>query len=56
MPVPIQHALEMHQNIPDSRLWIVPNGGHLPHLEADIQPEFLRVSLEFLTGKWDGKD
>ena len=55
-PVPLQLALEMHQSIPNSRLWIVPNGGHLPHLNADFQSEFLRVSLEFLTGKWDEKD
>jgi len=52
-PVSIQHALEMYQNISDSRLWIVPNGGHLPHLAPKIQPEFLRVSLEFLNGDWD---
>ena len=51
--VPLQQAIEMHQHIPNSRLWIVPNGGHLPHLDAGIQPEFLRVSLEFLNGKWD---
>lgn len=55
-PVPLQQALEMHQYIPNSRLWIVPNGGHLPHLNADFQSEFLRVSLEFLNGKWDKKD
>ncbi len=55
-PVPFQLALEMHQSIPNSRLWIVPNGGHLPHLNADFQSEFLRVSLDFLTGKWDKKN
>ena len=55
-PVPLQLALEMHQSIPNSRLWIVPNGGHLPHLEARYQSEFLKVSLEFLNGKWDKKD
>lgn len=55
-PVPLQLALEMHQSIPNSRLWIVPDGGHLPHLNADFQSEFLRVSLEFLKGKWDKKD
>jgi len=54
--VPLQQALEMHQYIPNSRLWIIPNGGHLPHLNADFQSEFLKVSLEFLTGKWDTKD
>jgi pimeloyl-ACP methyl ester carboxylesterase len=55
-PVPLQLALEMHQSILNSRLWIVPNGGHLPHLEADFRSEFLRVSLEFLNRKWDRKD
>lgn len=54
--VPLQQALEMHQYIPNSRLWIVPNGGHLPHLDPDNQSEFLKVSLEFLNGKWDKKD
>ena len=54
--IPIQLGIEMYQNIPNCRLWIVPNGGHLPHLDAGIQPEFLRVSLEFLNGKWDQKD
>jgi pimeloyl-ACP methyl ester carboxylesterase len=54
--VPLQQALEMHQYIPNSRLWIIPNGGHLPHLNADFQSEFLKVSLEFLNGKWDKKD
>ncbi len=51
--IPLQLGIEMYQGIPDSRLWIVPNGGHLPHLEPEIQPEFLRVSLEFLNGEWD---
>ena len=54
--IPVQLGIEMYQNIPNSRLWIVPNGGHFPHLDAGIQPEFLRVSLEFLNGKWDKKD
>ena len=54
--IPLQLGIEMHEGIPNSRLWIVPNGGHLPHLDPDIQPEFLRVSLEFLSGKWDKKD
>ena len=54
--VPLQQALEMHQYIPNSWLWIVPNGGHLPHLNTDFQSEFLKVSLEFLNGKWDKND
>ena len=55
-PVPLQHASEIHQHIPNSRLWIVPNGGHLPYLNTDFQSEFMRVSVEFLNGKWDKKD
>jgi len=55
-PVPLQQALEMHQHIPNSRLWIIPNGGHLPHLETRYQSDFLKVSLEFLNKKWDMKD
>ena len=51
--IPVRQAMEMYEGIPNSRLWIVPNGNHLPHLEPEIQPEFLRVSMEFLTGKWD---
>ena len=51
--VPLQLGLEMHQGIPNSRLWIVPNGGHTPHLISDFQSEFKRVSLEFLNGQWD---
>ncbi len=54
--IPVQLGMEMYQNIPNSRLWIVPNGGHFPHLDAGIQPEFLRVSLEFLNGTWDKKE
>ena len=54
--IPLQLGIDMYQNIPNSRLWIVPNGGHLPHLNPDIQSEFLRVSLEFLTGMWDKKE
>ena len=54
--VPLQNAIDMYQYIPNSRLWIIPNGGHLPYLVADNQAEFLKVSLEFLNGKWDKKD
>ena len=54
--VPLQLGIEMHQGIPNSRLWVVPNGGHTPHLNDDFQEEFKRVTLEFLTGKWNKKN
>lgn len=51
--VPLQQALDMHQYINNSRLWIVPNGGHLPYTNPAYQSEFSKISLDFLTGKWD---
>lgn len=28
--IPVKMAIEMHQNIPESNLWVVPNDGHFP--------------------------
>jgi|SRR5688572_1314670 len=54
--IPIQNAIDMFQYIPNSRLWIIPGGGHLPHLDPDYHSDFLKRSIEFLNGKWDKKD
>jgi len=54
--IPLQLGIEMYRGIPNSWLWIVPHGGHTPHLNTDFQTEFIRVSLEFLTGKWNKED
>ena len=54
--VPLRLGMEMHKGIPNSWLWVVPQGGHTPHLNADFQDEFKRVSLEFLSGKWNKKN
>ena len=51
--VPITQALEMHRSIPAARLWIVPNGGHLPYLAQENHVDFVRRVTEFLEGKWD---
>ncbi len=51
--VPITQALEMYHSIPSARLWIVPNGGHLPYLAEANFVDFLRRVTEFLEGKWD---
>ncbi len=40
-------AAEMHQAIPNSSLWVIPHGEHVPIL-GDWAPEFLRLALEFL--------
>lgn len=52
---PVSNAWEMYQNIPQAHLWIVPNGGHLPHVGLIKQAEFLRQVQDFLqgTGTWN---
>lgn len=44
---PVETALKMYRGIPNSELWVVPGGGHVPIL-GDRKPEFLRVTREFL--------
>lgn len=45
---PVEHALSAHDKLPDSRLHIIDECGHLPPME---QPEkFNQVVLEFLHG------
>ena len=48
-PIPI--AAEMHRSIPNSYLWIVPNGGHVPDIENSTW--FAGPILEFLRGEWE---
>lgn len=52
-PVPLQQALDMHQYIPGSSLWVVPNGGHTPHTQDNTQADFIKTSLAFLKGEWN---
>ncbi|HET9746526.1 MAG TPA: alpha/beta hydrolase [Chitinophagaceae bacterium] len=49
---PVSNAWEMYQHIPQARLWIVPNGGHVPPVIAGNENDFIRRALEFLQGKW----
>lgn len=49
---PVSNAWGMYQNIPQARLWIVPNGGHVPPVLPGNQNDFTRRTLEFLQGKW----
>lgn len=52
---PISNAFGMHQNIPGAHLWIVPNGGHFPHLDPKNESDLVRRTMEFLNGDWDKK-
>jgi pimeloyl-ACP methyl ester carboxylesterase len=44
---PVEASIELYRDIPNSELWIVPGGGHVP-IRGDRKPEFLRVAREFL--------
>jgi pimeloyl-ACP methyl ester carboxylesterase len=44
---PVELSVEMARAIPQSSLWIVPNGGHAP-VVGERWPEFLKTSARFL--------
>ncbi len=44
---PVEASIELYRDIPNSELWIVPGGDHVP-IWGDRKPEFLRVAREFL--------
>ncbi len=48
--VPISIALEMYKAIPNSSLWIVPNGGHVP-IRNFYEENFIEVTEAFLLGQ-----
>jgi len=48
---PVSVAVGMYREIPESYLWVVPNGGHAP-IEGENETKFRQIALEFLTGEW----
>jgi pimeloyl-ACP methyl ester carboxylesterase len=44
---PVEISVEMAKAIPQSSLWIIPNGGHGP-IGGERWPEFLKTSAAFL--------
>jgi pimeloyl-ACP methyl ester carboxylesterase len=48
---PVSIALDLHEAIPRSYLWVVPNGGHGP-VFGDAAPRFTETALSFLRGDW----
>jgi len=44
---PVNVAMEMYAAIPNSALWVVPNGGHGP-IFGGMTPRFVETALEFL--------
>ena len=48
---PVSLAFELHDAIPKSYLWVVPNGGHGPVFGA-AAAAFAATALPFLRGRW----
>jgi pimeloyl-ACP methyl ester carboxylesterase len=51
---PVSIPAEMHNSIPKSYLYVVPNGGHIPILGKN-KSNFTQTALEFLRGMWEKK-
>ena len=49
---PVSLAFDLHAAIPDSYLWVVPNGAHGPVFGA-AAPRFVETAMAFLRGEWD---
>ncbi|AGC43422.1 alpha/beta fold family hydrolase [Myxococcus stipitatus DSM 14675] len=46
---PVELSLEMYRGIPESRLWVVPGGGHCPIFGAQREP-FAHAAQAFIAG------
>jgi len=54
---PVNVAFEMHEAIPKSHLWVVPNGGHGPIFgeytgSGETTVHFAETAMSFLGNKW----
>jgi pimeloyl-ACP methyl ester carboxylesterase len=54
---PVQIAMEMHAAIPNSHLWVIPNGGHGPIFgehtgSGETTTRFAETAVAFLRGDW----
>jgi pimeloyl-ACP methyl ester carboxylesterase len=47
---PVSIPAQMYESIPNSALWIIPNGQHVPIFQ-EHRPEFVRVALKFLNSQ-----
>ena len=48
---PVELALEMYRAIPNSYLWVVPNGGHGP-IFGETAQKFVETAVSFLNSAW----
>ena len=49
--IPVTQAWEIYNNIPNARIWISPNTGHMPQYGPGNDTDFIRRSLDFLKGE-----
>ena len=49
---PASMAWDVYSAIPESYLWVVPNGAHVPIRGPHTAP-FTRTALDFLSGSWE---
>ncbi len=49
---PVEVAVSMYENIPQSYLWVVPNAGHTPNF-LEPPEKFALATLPFLLGEWE---
>jgi pimeloyl-ACP methyl ester carboxylesterase len=49
---PLGIALSIHNAIPTSWLWVVPNGGHLSLVAEGLSDQFVATARAFLRGDW----
>jgi pimeloyl-ACP methyl ester carboxylesterase len=48
----LELILQLHELIPKSHIWIVPNEGHRT-FDGQGKPEFVRIANEFFRGEWE---
>lgn len=49
---PISIPIQLYESIPNSYLWIIPNGGHVP-IYGKNRDTFAEKTLAFLSGNWE---
>ena len=48
----LHKVINLHDHLPNSHLWIVPNEGHVPYSDKN-KHEFIRIANEFLSEAWE---
>ena len=49
--VDLETAVNLHQSLPQSHFWVVPNSGHFAFGNG-MKDHFIQIANEFLSGQW----